>query len=162
MKIIFLDIDGVLNSIDHLIEMYTIHKRAFHCFDYPFDRKCLNNLKEIVNQTDSYIVVTSTWRTRQEGRDKLLEVLNDYNLDERIVGYTPKLSSGKRGQEIKTFLNETSLKIDDFVILDDNNDMEDLITNLVLTNPNTGMTKENAEEAINILNKKSLIKKPMI
>ena len=162
MKIIFLDIDGVLNSLDHLIEMYTLHKRAFHSFDYPFDKKCLNNLNEIVNRTDSYIVITSTWRTRQEGRDKLLEVLKGYNLDERVVGYTPKLMSGIRGQEIKKFLNETSLVIDDFVIIDDDNDMEDLVTKLVLTKNKTGLTEENAEDAIKMLNKQTLTKKPML
>ena len=45
MNIIFLDVDGVLNSLNHAKELYEKTKRPYSGFDFPFDSECLNNLK---------------------------------------------------------------------------------------------------------------------
>jgi hypothetical protein len=105
MNIIFLDIDGVLNSRRKLIEVYKKTQRPHSGFNYPFDEKCLINLQTLVKLTNSKIVITSTWRKKQEGRETLLKALKDYSLDQEVVGYTPVLNS-TRGEEIKEYLKQ--------------------------------------------------------
>lgn len=55
-KIIFLDIDGVLNSADHL-------DHTKHCNGYSdISPKKVKLLKKIVDRTGAEIVLSSTWR----------------------------------------------------------------------------------------------------
>ena len=91
MKIIFLDVDGVLNSINNLIEVYNKTHKSHSGYNYPFDEKCLNNLKFIVDKTDAYIVISSTWRRNIKGKMVLLSKLKEYGLDKRVIGFTPIL-----------------------------------------------------------------------
>ena len=51
-RIIFLDVDGVLNSINKLIEVYKLTGKSHSCYDYPFDDNCLEYLKYIVEETE--------------------------------------------------------------------------------------------------------------
>ena len=62
MNIIFLDIDGVLNSHRKLIEVYKKTHKPHSGYNYPFDEICLNNLKDLFEKTNSKIVITSSWR----------------------------------------------------------------------------------------------------
>ena len=103
MNIIFLDVDGVLNSINKLVEVYNKTKKSHSGYAYPFDETCLINLQRLVKETNSKLVVTSTWRRDEEGRQILLNVLRDYELDKEVIGYTPILGK-KRGVEIKNYL----------------------------------------------------------
>ena len=66
MNIIFCDVDGVLNSFNHLVEVYYLTGVPHSNFDYPFDDKCLNNLKLLVDD-NTRIVITSKWRKEIEG-----------------------------------------------------------------------------------------------
>lgn len=152
MNIIFLDIDGVLNSHRKLIEVYKKTHKPHSGYNYPFDEICLNNLKRLVDITNSKIVITSTWRTDEEGRKKIIETLKAYSLDQHIIGYTPILHQ-KRGIEIQAYLS-TLDTIPNFIIIDDDTDMENLTEYLVKTNIQVGLTKENIEEAIIKLTKK--------
>ena len=104
MNIIFLDVDGVLNSTNKLIEVYNKTKKQHSGYSYPFDEKCLENLKTLVNKTNSKIVISSTWRKNEKGRRILLNALKEYELDKEIIGYTPILENEKRYIEIKKYL----------------------------------------------------------
>ena len=146
MNIIFLDIDGVLNSHRKLKEVYDRTHRPHSGYNYPFDEICLSNLKFLVETTDSKIVITSTWRKDQEGRNKIIEALKEYELDHHIIGYTPILHTS-RGKEIKEYLS-TLEEQPNFIILDDDTDMEDLKDYLIKTNIQVGLTSDNTEEAI--------------
>lgn len=151
MNIIFLDVDGVLNSINKLIETYNKTHKPHSGYSYPFDEKCLENLKLLIQETNSKIVITSTWRKDEEGRRTLLKALSEYELDNKVIGYTPVLDE-TRGIEIKQFL--ISLKeTPNFVILDDDSDMGELTPFLIKTNKQVGLTYENVKEAIIKLNK---------
>lgn len=145
-SIIFLDIDGVLNSKRKLIETYNNYKKPFSGYNYPFDEICMNYLKKIVELTDSKIVITSTWRRDSEGRKKIESVLEEYELKSYLLGYTPILNK-KRGIEISTYLNslEYSPK---FIIFDDNSDMENLIEYLIKVNSNVGLNEDNVNEGV--------------
>ena len=57
MKVIFLDVDGVLNSMDYLEENYEDYRL------HPINRICVERLARIVRQTDARLVLSSSWRT---------------------------------------------------------------------------------------------------
>ena len=152
MNIIFLDIDGVLNSHRKLEEVYNKTHKPHSGYEYPFDEICLNNLKKLIEITDSKLVITSVWRKDEEGRDTLINALKEYELDQYIIGYTPILGK-KRGIEIQAYLDQLDYT-PNFIILDDNSDMEELINHLVKTNIKVGLTESNVEEAIIKLTKK--------
>jgi len=152
MKIVFLDVDGVLNSKNELVRVYNETHKPHSGYNYPFDKKCLYNLRKIITDTDSKIVITSTWRKDEEGRNILNGVLKLYGLDKYVIGYTPILDTS-RGEEIKQYLLEN--KCDNFVILDDDSDMGELTVFLIKTNRQFGLTDGDAQKAIKKLNKKN-------
>jgi len=151
LNIIFLDVDNVLNSTTKLIEVYKKTGKPHSGYRYPFDERCLNNLRELVINTKAKIVVTSIWRETEEGKVTLLNELKKYDLDEEVIGYTPVLNSKKRVEEIRSFLEDIENNCK-FVILDDMTDMGEFSTFLVKTDSKVGLTSENVKEAIKILN----------
>lgn len=60
-KIIFLDIDGVLNSNQYWASIQD-KKKIMPEMEFELDPQCLRNLKKITDETNSKIVVTSTWK----------------------------------------------------------------------------------------------------
>lgn len=159
INIIFLDVDGVLNSQKHAMEIYKITNKPSSGFNFPFDEKCLENLKMIIQETNAKVVITSTWRKHANGKTILLSNLKRYNLDKDIIGYTPILNK-ERGLEIAAFLDKLDFN-PNFIILDDDDDMGHLSNYLIKTNIEIGLTYENAVEAIEKLNNhnKKLLKK---
>jgi len=151
MNIIFLDVDGVLNSQNKLIELYNKTGKPHSGNKFPFDENCLKNLKTLVKETNSKIVITSTWRKYEEKMNLLINRLKEYNLDKDVIGYTPVLYTG-RENEIIEYLNKLNIKVK-YVIIDDIKDMRSLNDNLVVTSPKTGFTEENMKKAIKILKK---------
>lgn len=72
MNIIFLDVDGVLNSPTYLKYYCELtNTKGYSCQNYPFDPNCLKRLEVMVKKTDSKIVITSNWRKRQKEINKL-------------------------------------------------------------------------------------------
>jgi len=137
MKIIFLDIEGVLNSKSYLNTSYLI----------PFDPKCLENLQKLVKETNAKIVVSSTWRKSETGRKQLLAILKEYDLANVVVGCTPILDT--REKEIDAYLQLTE-QLDAFVILDDMK-IDNYLPYQVQTDRITGLTEEDVIKAIKIL-----------
>ena len=166
MNVIFLDIDGVLNSDEHFIEVYD-DKKIFYkaypndeyrnnlndiikpnLFDISFEK--LQLLKKIVRETDYKIVVSSAWRLMPKWT-----LIEDYLINKGlpIIGITPYIY-GERGEEIRTYLKKHK-EIENFIILDDERfkDFNELLNYLVKTDfCDEGLTEEHAEEAINLLN----------
>ena len=165
MKVLFLDIDGVLNSEKSCkANGKKLHNDNPHIMHIRW-------LNYIISKTQAKIVISSTWRNSayygQMGR-----FLEECGLIGEVIAQTPKLDAF-RGTEIKTWLLEHKDKIikykdstwyshkepiESFVILDDDSDMIDMSPALVLTNERFGLTKKTATEAIKILNHKSLWK----
>lgn len=104
MNIIFLDVDGVLNSAKELSEG-------------PFSKISLNVLKRIVDETNAKIVVISSWRLLEFSRKILLSELEKYHLKESVIGMTPHLTSNR--EEIMTYLKSNEFSNLNFIILDD-------------------------------------------
>lgn len=120
MKVIFLDIDGVLNSEKY----YTEHLDDM--MENPVDRECVSRLSRIVKATNARIVLSSSWRTgwskEPEQMDELcqtlVEILAEYQLE--IYDKTCILNNSERGQEIRLWLKNAPERVESFVILDDN------------------------------------------
>ena len=151
MNIIFLDVDGVLNSANYLIKISTMNNRPYSGYDYPFNPKCLLNLSYLVSITNAHLVITSTWRKDEIGQNILLNELRKYDLDKRVIGYTRILHN--REQEIKDYLDNMDILIN-YIILDDDNEFHDLEKYLIHIDYKEGLTKENVYDGI-----KKLIKR---
>jgi hypothetical protein len=162
MKVVFLDVDGVLNTERWLVEQYNKTGKPHSCHHSEFDPLCMQNLKEFVEESDAYIVISSTWRLgnheTDEGWKALMDRLNDYGLRERVVGSTPDLSRKYdsfccRGYEIQEWLDRNEDKnIENFVIIDDDSDMFHLIGKLAKCSFKYGFTEEVRRRALQIIN----------
>jgi hypothetical protein len=149
MKIIFLDIDGVLNSMNGLflrggqsrMDLYTEHMQV---------------LRWILDRTDARIVVSSTWRLGRSVED-LKQLFYNYGLQSRfIIDKTPYLSGEQRGVEIKQWLDENgeAHEVESFVVIDDDDDMDVVRDNFVQTNHDYGLTYVEAHTVLGVLNGK--------
>lgn len=186
-KIIFLDVDGVINIPNYI----------------KFDKNCLNNLRLIIEKTGAKIIVSSSWRTGSLVTTK--QALTDGGFPNDLLPFvigetlrkwsqTIKGSHLKvvRGNEIGTWVDRNlryawhdnpdmleqykvlredgsfkmmrsnvSGKDFSYVILDDDNDMLLCQSNyFVHTDGLVGLTKENVKEAVYILNRIDELKPP--
>lgn len=149
MKVIFFDIDGVLNFRGTAL----IHD------------ECLNELKRIIRETNSNSVISSSWReafTRKElytnrDRDLVIRLVKDPEL--RCLGWTPDIDELNRENEIEAWIeSHKNNNIESFAIIDDldYNFIDKFPCNFVKTAGywGQGLTKEHADRAIEILNRK--------
>lgn len=139
MPIIFLDVDGVLNNNTTISQS-----------NYPFDATCLQNLKLLVEQVDGNIVITSAIRFCQNNNQELLKELKKYQLDSRVIGYTPFVD-GIKEKEIRTYLHNMD-SAEAFVVLDD----EDLaVPNLIKIDKQVGLAEEDIELALWVIKRQN-------
>lgn len=124
-KLLFVDIDGVLNSIDLSIAHRSLERAPRHRL-HDIDIVRVGILKWIVDMTGAEIVISSTWRIGRnvEWFVGFFEALN-WPMPP-IVGCTPT-GSGFRGQEINDWLKEHSFDLGNckYLILDDDSDFYD-------------------------------------
>ena len=166
MKIIFLDIDGVLS---------TQNTRFFF-----FESSCVNRLNKILEQSKAKIVISSTWRkgrTIEQLKDLFLhqghrhkEINNPIIIDPTLlIDKTPVLSDNQqedfklkkhlnpelfgRGLEISVWIDLTKDNIESYLVLDD--DIADIAPHLhrhVKTDCYLGLQDNDIEPSLKILN----------
>lgn len=166
IKVIFLDIDGVLTTIKSSIckgkplpDFFYRSRSKWDCLD----KDCIERLNQITSKGGAKIVISSTWRLPCKNEDDF-KCLTDYLHSQGIVGdiisKTPVHATqfnirGRdgRGAEIKEWLNTIGkeLNVENFVILDDCEDMGDIIDHLVLTSHKTGIIEKSVNAAIQML-----------
>lgn len=149
MQLIFLDIDGVLNSLQS-----TIYYNQFPDKISMEDRLCpiaTSNLKYILDKfPDCKIIVSSTWR-----RGRTLEVLNQilgqYNIPQVVIDKTPYEGPGEvRGLIIRKWMDQNPTlmqSVSDFVIIDDDSDMAEFLStsHFIKTDSKVGFTWKEVE-----------------
>lgn len=143
MKIIFLDIDGVLNT-PKLIKKFG--------FDF-IDDILVALVARIVNETGAKIVLSSTWRIEEKDRKIVERNLGNHNLE--IHDCTPVLKPEnrmwvERREEIQTWIENN--EVTKFAIIDDWDDAN-IEGNFFQTNENIGLTVSIAEKIIEHLGK---------
>lgn len=112
MKVLFLDIDGVVNNRDTV-------KKGVH---FPLDPYCAFLVGRIQLETDCKVVLSSAWRHLDEGYEEICK---------RVVplyGKTGSCCTGIRGAEIYKWIRD-NIPYDErdttfrYAILDDESDM---------------------------------------
>jgi hypothetical protein len=168
MRVIFLDIDGVLNSERFNRKLEEQHRQLGHhevceCFKLTrqIDREAITRLNRLVAETDAKIVVSSSWRTLLDPPE-LYRVLGEHGLVAEIIGETPDGYDDEmraiyefpdrvfRGHEIDFWLKKHP-EVDRFVILDDASDMVMHKNRLVQTDCEEGLLDEHVELAIRMM-----------
>lgn len=165
MKVIFLDIDGVLNCRSTREEAYGF---------LGIENEKVELLKKIVDKTKAKIVLVSTWKDEWEKGRALSDIgqymidklkMHDLEIFDKTKDILPEMAKGleicnasallSRGEGIFIYLLEN--EIDGYVILDDRQfdyDRYDLTDNLVKTNMKTGLDLALTLKAIDILKRK--------
>lgn len=165
MKVLFLDVDGVLNSLEWC--------KAGHGFGCPPRKRerctkerlkwcpdMVKRLRRVIEATGAHIVVSSSWRGYGAGAvRKWKAMFNVYGWrNAPVIGETPDLCrmvnglyrSTTRGEEVAAWLKAHTHVVDRFVCVDDGDDfLPD--QPLVLTDMETGLTEDAALKCIVLL-----------
>lgn len=157
MKLIFLDVDGVLNRVQ------TKAQAPSGCTG--IETELVKNLAKIVNETKALIILTSDWKVEweavsvccSEDAKYLNEMLAKEGLqivgktyDDHVYDYFLE----DRGRGIHRYLDALE-NAEGYVVLDDHvfGDFdEEIRKHLIKTNCFEGLSEEKAEQAIEILN----------
>lgn len=150
-KIIFLDVDGVLNSEEFGRWLWDNHEKKYHGYEL-LDQRAILCLQDIVFVTGAEIVLSSSWRISSLRTKQLKEQLLPYGLE--IIDRTISDARGERGDEIKEWLSRNP-DVSHYVILDDDNDMSDIKNHLIQTTFRKGLLPEHATKAIEMLTTKN-------
>lgn len=136
-KTIFLDIDGVLNTIVQL--------RNPDSEPIPINQGSLYLMRKLCESTDARCVLTSQRRFAYE-----LEYLSDF-LGLPIIAATGK-EQPTRGAEIELVIKQMGIKQADYIIIDDRSDMNIIqLSRLIQTSIRVGFTKQHYTKAIALL-----------
>ncbi len=155
MKVVFLDIDGVLNT----------PSSKSRCAGYVgIDDDKLNRLKNLISQTDAEVVLISTWKKHwyKENELKLSQdCFADY-LDKKFAKFELKVFDKtkdcvekqylSRGEGILEYIYRKNVK--SYIILDDfqfDYDGCGLTDILIKTNQSVGLTDEQVSMATALL-----------
>lgn len=152
MKVLFLDIDGVLNTASFL--------RAHGDFCLAIDPEKFQLIKEIVESTGAFIVLTSSWREHWEKEEEKcdasgLEINRIFHRHGLSIFDKTEFLGTSREEEIEAWLSlhpevKSFVAIDDMVL-----DSEVLRGHFVKTSFYLyGLTVEGALDAIRILNER--------
>ena len=127
-RIVFLDIDGVLNSE---VDFNNYTEEEMHQY-HDIAKRPLELLDEFITETKALIVISSTWR-KNKTVDELRAIFKEKGFKncDSIIAKTPVLGEGTvRGNEIKYWIEKNeeiiNCKYYDFcsyVIFDDDSDM---------------------------------------
>ncbi len=141
MKVIFLDIDGVMRSI---------YSQTL----FTFDCNCVDALNLLFNPTDGFpdlkIVVSSSWRKEcsdfESNMIYLKRKFKEQGVIGEVIGLTPTIEFKQRGCEILQWLGDQS-NVDDYMVVDDDINLGFFVipqNHMFFTYYKTGLTDDNA------------------
>ena len=136
-RILFLDIDGVLNSEEY----YKNCNNSSENFS-RFDSSSVSLIKSLIEEFSLKIVISSTWR--YGAVDRLMHELKKNKLLDYLYHdwFTPVIHPAHRGTEIKLWL-DLHPEVADYVIIDDDDNMlEEQKNYFVRTSLHLGMNNE--------------------
>lgn len=136
-RILFLDIDGVLNSEEYFKNCNNSRENFSR-----FDPSSVSLIKSLIEEFSLKIVISSTWR--YGAVDRLMHELKKNKLLDNLYHdwFTPVIHPAHRGTEVKLWL-DLHPEVSDYVIIDDdNNILEEQKNNYVKTSLHLGMNNE--------------------
>ena len=167
-KFLFLDFDGVLNTSRYAKLLKKDGIDLYDEYGAMFDPNTTSNLKNIIEQTNCKIVLSTSWRN--EGLLRMRSLWKDRNLPGEIFSMTPILLSttyqdsqngemfcipelNAKALEINAWLQQYTTNSFNYVIIDDENVFfQNQQNHLVLTDEHDGLTAQKAKNVIDILN----------
>lgn len=172
MRVVFLDVDGVLNKAGCKVKTPS-------GFYFVEDEKVLL-LKELVEKTNSKLVLSSTWRQGWEdlnnGVDStdskdfvlLRDKLKEFGLE--LYDYTSCPITSDRGSKIKEWLENHFDEVDSVLVLDDESNIKPFNKFFVRTSFSDGLKEKHVKKGMEVLlkddfkewaNKKELFKEEL-
>jgi len=157
VRLIFLDIDGVLNSD----AWDNARKTTSNDFLIDqFDPEAIKLLNELLEKIDAQIVLTSSWRLNFD-LEQMNELFSRIGIRRGIVSFTPNLNAGAgyitRGNEVSKWIIDNGniikskpLSFSDYIILDDKADyLISQTNNFFQTDKTVGLTPQVVQSIIN-------------
>lgn len=140
MKVLFLDIDGVLNSVRTCVA----YGGYPHKLDQPaFDKVAIKLLQRLCDSAGVSVVLSSAWRITHDFRD----VARAFDLP--IIDRTPSI--GLRGEEIAAWLS-VHPEVESYAIVDDDGDMlPEQLSRFVQTSGHEGLSWSDYENLCALL-----------
>lgn len=139
MNIVFLDYDGVVNN-----PMWINKDGHMICtYGYPGDNKvndfqAVQWVSEFCQKYDYSIVVSSTWRFRENYKDCLVN--GGLRSGIKVIDKIPRIKNASRGQEIAEWLG-VHPEVENFLIFDDD-DIPEFKDHLVRCTSSAGFREE--------------------
>ena len=174
MKVVFLDIDGVVATEHALYEelrnyyqVETVQEALdsstykdlqyprISMFYWPFDPRAISQLYRLQKETKCKFVLSSSWRLGQT-IEEINKLFAQKGLRVPILDKTDRRLSSERGEEIAWWIRDHKDEIESYVIIDDecNHDIIQFHPeHCVNTIFYDGFTKDDCDKAIEILNK---------
>jgi len=161
MKIIFLDIDGVLATHKEFMVNRTKFRTKYPeakalNIPYPFNSGCVKIFNEIVQETDAKIVLSSDWRLHWslDELDEIFKFNKVIKSPEAVTGFSKRKMSSDleddRTWQIQNYIEEQN--ITEWVAVDDLN-LSELGNRFVITRDNEGIKQTGLKnKIIKILN----------
>jgi hypothetical protein len=152
--IIFLDIDGVLNSTEwsewRPLRGFIPPRLAQEALDEEqIDPNCVERLRNVVQLTGARLVMMSTWRHRMSVPE-FVRLFALYGWEEApVIGVTPRIAGLIRGDEVEAWLSNNEYA-GPYVCVDDDEDFR-VGQPLVRINREFGLTRRDAERCVEVL-----------
>ena len=140
VKVLFLDIDGVLNSASFLSQ----ERRCD-----AISREMVEHINSVIRATSCKIVLSSTWRIMWP-MSEIKAILRQHGLIDVIIGKTRDL--GRRDDEILDWLKWNGNDVAKFAVVDDDiSDITGVKDRLVAPSFVTGCTEAHADLLVGLL-----------
>lgn len=165
MKVIFLDIDGVMN-------MYGSSCRTFmKPYGQHIEPHLVQRLNYIIEKTNAKIVISSSWRSDMEDLEKQLKE-QGFKYWTHVIGKTcqPQVKNenipyprnrdcflyNDRGEQINKWLQDTNFNIEKYIVVDDEvSDIRPHINSkhIFQTDAEEGLLNKDALHIVRMVNK---------
>ena len=157
MKIIFLDIDGVLMSFEFMHSLAWKQKiNGYHedltndRHGHHFDPRCVLNLSNLVSETNAKIVISSSWRLA--GLQRMKDLWSERSLPGEMIDITPKKFE-TRAEQINSWVSENNPE--NWIVIDDESVILEPIDRhrFIKVDGQNGFSFHDSRKALKILNK---------
>lgn len=156
MKVIFLDIDGVLaTEKEYMMNRTKFRKKNPEAAElnipYPFNPDCVKIFNEILQETDAKIILSSDWRLHwnMDELDKIFKFNGVVKSPEGATGFSKRKMSSTlsddRVHQIKNYIE--SEQIMEWVAIDDL-DLSELNERFVRTKDSEGLKQTGVKNKI--------------
>lgn len=140
MRVLFLDVDGVLNRTG-------FHPGTSFGLRSWIETELADRLCDVIRTTGAEIVLSSDWRIGRE-LEALRDELRAAGIDGTLTGVTPVLERQERWREIDAWIRANGVSLAHIAIIDDSFDMGPLSARFVRTSPLAGLDEAAAHALV--------------